>query len=43
MAARMDDYLAERMVLTKTVLVVGWMGVKEDAKGADLMTVNWVQ
>ena len=39
----MNDCLADKMILTKIVLAVGWMGVKEDAKGADLMAVNWVQ
>ena len=39
----MADCLADRMVLTKIVLAVGWMCVKEATKGADLMAVNWVQ
>ena len=37
------DCLADKMVLTKIVLVVGWMGVKEAAKGDGLVAVNWVQ
>ena len=37
------DCLADKMVLTKIVLAVGWMRVKEAAKGDGLVAVNWVQ
>ena len=35
--------LADKMVLSKIVLTVGWMSVKEAEKGAGLVAVHWVQ